>query len=436
MFAREEEESEQTEPEIQMKSGKSLSTDIESAIQARFGNPTIQEKGMPINSDPVLENEADVMGTKAAQGKMADVSGKGNGVQRKAEEETPVEPENKHESYKSKAFKTTKDAPLSELTEKDGKISKNDIKAKEKKFKVNSKLIIPKGLKVSLLGTDFSYEKKGKSFVKKEIAQVKVVDESNSEWNKKVVWTTRSNISTTEDENGFYMIKAGDANVRESAVEVDGAQKTIPKDSELSLKDYKFINGLIYVLAFNDKTEVQYGWIEASSIDGELANETFGLEKVKYISEDANHSTINRNDTVIFKEENNYNYTEYLKEGNNYVLIPNSTKIKITNSDGNFSEVEGIDGTKYGWTSNGNYKKTEEADIFEIIDSDARLRVKQKKYSPIGKMLSVGDFIITDGLSENNKYTKIVQDENINDNNKKEDEPDKFVLTENLTNNW
>src|SRR6056297_1696991 len=38
---------------------------------------------MNINSNPALENEADVMGAKAAQGKMADIAGEGNGVQKK-----------------------------------------------------------------------------------------------------------------------------------------------------------------------------------------------------------------------------------------------------------------------------------------------------------------------------------------------------------------
>ena len=47
--------------------------------------PTRQAKGMPINDSPALENEADVMGKKAAEGKSVGVIGSGlqNQVQRK-----------------------------------------------------------------------------------------------------------------------------------------------------------------------------------------------------------------------------------------------------------------------------------------------------------------------------------------------------------------
>ena len=125
-----------------------------------------------------------------------------------------------------------------------------------------------------------------------------------------------------------------------------------------------------------------------------------------------------------------------MKEDGNYVLIPNGTKIKIISTDGNFSEVEGIDGTKYGWTSNGNYKKTDEADIFEIKDPDARLRVKKRVYTSTGKTLNAGDFIITKGIAENIEYTKIAQTEKINESYTENADSDGFVLTENLTGNW
>ena len=63
--------------------------------QGRVRPDSEQKKGLPagaqakeginINSDTALEKEADVMGAKAAQGKMANVAGKGSGVQRKGE---------------------------------------------------------------------------------------------------------------------------------------------------------------------------------------------------------------------------------------------------------------------------------------------------------------------------------------------------------------
>ncbi len=424
---------------LQLKSNEVVwPAERDAARMASTGTPTIQQKVIPINSDPALENEADVMGTKAAQGKLANVTGTGSGIQRQIEKETTTDdPENKHESYKSKAFKTTKDAPLSDLTEKDGKISINSIKAKEKKFKVNSKLVIPKGLKVSILGTDFSYEKSGKKYLKKEVARVKIVDDSNTEWNNKEAWTTRANVSLTEDENGLYKITVGDANVRENAVEVNGSRKTIPKDSELIITDYKQkSNTQIYLQVANKETNENYGWVNANAFGESIYNESFGLEKATYISEDENHSTINKKGTVIYKEENNYDYNKYLKEGDNYVLIPDKTKIKIISSDGNFSEVEGLDGTYYGWTSNGNYKKTDEADAFEIKDPDARLRVKQRKYASTGKKLNVGDFVITKGFAENYEYIKIAQTKKVDENYTEKADSDGFVLTENLTGKW
>jgi hypothetical protein len=45
--------------------------------------PTTQDKGMSVNNDPALEKEADEQGKQAAQGRMADVKGKGSGVQRR-----------------------------------------------------------------------------------------------------------------------------------------------------------------------------------------------------------------------------------------------------------------------------------------------------------------------------------------------------------------
>jgi hypothetical protein len=44
--------------------------------------PTKQGKGMSVNDSPALENAADVMGKKAANGKRVDITGKGSGIQK------------------------------------------------------------------------------------------------------------------------------------------------------------------------------------------------------------------------------------------------------------------------------------------------------------------------------------------------------------------
>jgi Domain of unknown function (DUF4157) len=65
---------------------KLLGHELAHVVQQRQGRvrpDAEQHKGMNINSDTALEKEADVMGEKAAQGKMANVAGKGSGVQRK-----------------------------------------------------------------------------------------------------------------------------------------------------------------------------------------------------------------------------------------------------------------------------------------------------------------------------------------------------------------
>ncbi|MFN6945480.1 MAG: DUF4157 domain-containing protein [Cytophagaceae bacterium] len=74
----------QYNPETQ--SGQELlGHELTHVVQQRQGRvqATTQAKGLAVNDDPALEHEADVMGKKAAEGKVAEVAGKGSGVQRK-----------------------------------------------------------------------------------------------------------------------------------------------------------------------------------------------------------------------------------------------------------------------------------------------------------------------------------------------------------------
>ena len=81
-------------------------------------------------------------------------------------------------------------------------------------------------------------------------------------------------------------------------------------------------------------------------------------------------------------------------------------------------------------------KKTDQADVFEINNADARVRVKQRKYTSTGKKLNVGDFVIIKGFAENNKYIKIAQTEKINESYSENADSEGFVLTANLTGKW
>ncbi len=272
MFAREEEESEQTEPEIQMKSGKSLSTDIESAIQARFGTPTIQEKGMPINSDPALENEADVMGAEAAQGKMADVTGTGNGVQRQTDEETTEEePEAETETY----IVTNSNAVIRSDTEPHDAVTTNKI---------------PLGTKITVIDT---YKKR---------SRVQYIADANKNY-----WTSTSNIDNIEAVNdtklytafyndiAIYSTPEGDAS--EIVLEVDKKYSILNKCETSKNKFYEvrkdgaenpvgWIKDYEYVLYGKDTTDREdklkkfKDWLDERLTEAEAKT---GDEKIKFV---------------------------------------------------------------------------------------------------------------------------------------------------------
>jgi len=80
-----------------------LGHELSHVVQQRDGRvrPTKQGKGMPVNDNPSLEKEADEMGAKAAQGKMADVTGKGSGVQRQEDENAIAEPDPVDQIFKA-----------------------------------------------------------------------------------------------------------------------------------------------------------------------------------------------------------------------------------------------------------------------------------------------------------------------------------------------
>ncbi len=62
-----------------------LGHELTHVVQQRAGQVAVpQGKGAPINSDPKLEQEADIRGAKAAQGDQVQVAGAGSGIQRQA----------------------------------------------------------------------------------------------------------------------------------------------------------------------------------------------------------------------------------------------------------------------------------------------------------------------------------------------------------------
>ena len=62
-----------------------LGHELTHVVQQRAGQVAVpQGKGTPINSDPKLEQEADILGAKAAQGEQVQVAGAGSGLQRQA----------------------------------------------------------------------------------------------------------------------------------------------------------------------------------------------------------------------------------------------------------------------------------------------------------------------------------------------------------------
>ncbi|MEB3211630.1 MAG: DUF4157 domain-containing protein [Leptolyngbyaceae bacterium] len=81
-----------------------LGHELTHVVQQRAGRVPVpaQSKGAPINADPALENEADVMGARAARGQFADVPGaptaqrKEKPVQQKAEPKTQHQDSSEH----------------------------------------------------------------------------------------------------------------------------------------------------------------------------------------------------------------------------------------------------------------------------------------------------------------------------------------------------
>ena len=86
--------------------------------QGRVKPDAEQKKGMNINSDTSLEKEADEMGEKAAQGKMANVAGKGSGVQKQSEgQEITID---------NKPYDIDKESPWPENVNKEELLEKAD----------------------------------------------------------------------------------------------------------------------------------------------------------------------------------------------------------------------------------------------------------------------------------------------------------------------
>ena len=71
---------------------KLIGHELTHVVQQKEGRVSAKKQGagMPINDDPGLQKEADEMGARAAQGKMADVQKKGSGVQKQDQEDQNV----------------------------------------------------------------------------------------------------------------------------------------------------------------------------------------------------------------------------------------------------------------------------------------------------------------------------------------------------------
>ncbi|PLX15122.1 MAG: hypothetical protein C0599_17265 [Salinivirgaceae bacterium] len=342
-----------------------------------------------------------------------------------------------YETYKYKTHKTSDKAKLFSLTEKDGKATVENLHEKENNYAIESE-IIPKGLKVSILETDQSYSTASKK--SKEVAKVKIIDDSNTGWNGRIVWTTRTNVSADAGEDGFFKITAGDANVRADATEVNGKQKQVPEDTEVIASEYKKVGWNYYLKVSDKNTNEEYGWLEVDGFKDNLANVSFGVTEAKYDSEDEDHSTINQDATKTY-EEDGYDYTKYVKKNDQCVLIPLNSKVKIFETDGKYVQVKGTDGEIIGWTSKGNLaNQASDEGYYEVTDDDARLRIKQRKYKAKSTKLSVGTYLIEKELSTETSpegaYTKIALTEEKDGVYSEKANSEAWVETDHLTSKW
>jgi hypothetical protein len=174
-----------------------LGHELTHVVQQREGRvqPTKQGKGITVNDNPTLENEADVMGKKAVEGGEISVNNTASGVQRKKEEKEPGLISNETSSEtSSETATTTEDEATSTADETVYYVSKSDANARVDTAPHDDfpegKPIIPIGTKVKQIETY------GSNRVK-----IQKWDDANQSW-----WTWNENVSAvvTLNDNELY----------------------------------------------------------------------------------------------------------------------------------------------------------------------------------------------------------------------------------------
>ena len=195
----------------------------------------------------------------------------------------------------------------------------------------------------------------------------------------------------------------------------------------------------LYLEVSDKETGVEYGWLKVDGFENNLENVSFGVTKASYVSEDKNHSTINRNSTKTY-EEDGYKYS-YIKENDQYVLIPLNSKVKIIETAGSYAQVEGMDGDLIGWTSKSNLAtKAADEGYYEVTNDDARLRRKERNFKAKSSKLSVGTYVIEKELSletyPEGEYAKVALTEKKDDNYVEKADSEVWVQSDHLTGKW
>ncbi len=158
-------------------------------VQQREGRvrPIKQGKGLTINDNPALENEADEMGKRAAEGKSVNITGNGSGIQ-KDEDKKTTSPNT--ENAQNSELETQNETEES-TTESSGGTTEYLIVKKDANIRVNEephnaypegKPLIPIGTKVILLET---YDNKR--------YKIQKADDASQVW-----WTSKTNVEPIE----------------------------------------------------------------------------------------------------------------------------------------------------------------------------------------------------------------------------------------------
>lgn len=213
---------------------------------------------------------------------------------------------------------------------------------------------------------------------------------------------------------------------------VIGDSKVIPVAAEVYILEFSSNLKYIYIDG--------YGWTSTNNIQESLYNETIGYRPGRYISNDVKHKTIVDNNAVI-RVPGAYIYEEIVPTE----IIPIGSKVTIIQTSDNGVYVEAVLSTEYlsiqGWTAKSNLSSPAVNGYYDIIDNDARLRLKDRLYDSTGETLDSDSYVIVKNNSSDTatdgKYLEVKKTEkNVDSMIVEVSEPAVWTAASNIADGW